>query len=287
MIAVKKCNLKELDGPKTAIVAVIQEAAKPVTGLQLNSDSVRSLKQRQSPLGRKLYQAWAATMNSVKTDHPYFRSWDSALTEAGLNPKDIHPEAKWTRKSIIAVIKEASKPGTGLDLRVGSVRSPKQRELPLGAKLFQAYGALIYRIRTKHHFFPSWNAALAEAGRVKWSSEAIVAVIQEAAKPETGLALNVHTLQSKNQRKTDLGTKLYRAYRALMYSLETDHPYFPSWDAALVNAGLDLQEIKKDPLTRKALKIKLEDSQNPATISSHPVYGRQSSKESFQTCWEL
>ena len=147
----------------------------------------------------------------------YFGSWRKAVTEAGLDYNKICKRERWSKKKIIAKIKNLHQ--QGVDLSYNSLRRA-------------GYGKLA---SMGIHYFPNWGKAIEASGldynKIKkheeWSPEKIINMIKDL-----------------HRRGVELSYKsLIRAGYIKLVGM-AQH-YFDNWGKAIEAAGLNYSKIWK------------------------------------------
>jgi len=223
------------------ILNVVRKAVE--NKLSLRPSVMRLTDQSKTPLGKELSSAYVSVMHGINRGTPLFNSWEEVVREAGGDIKGVPTRERWNQQKIVDVIQKVRRANLErkekLRLNPYSIeRIPKQRSDPLGGELFRAYAV----VKSGIHF-PSWTAALKAAGvpneefRFKskrfWNKKKIIMTVKYAKKG--GLRLNVGAVVSKQQRSAPLGAALYKAYRAVLHTIENDiDPLFESWEDVLI-----------------------------------------------------
>lgn len=172
-------------------------------------------------------------------------TWNKALEQAGLNPKEERAhKASWTTNEIVKVVKAFHKAGLSLSrsaVRDGGAEYQKVVKSILGATV-----SLERMVDVKPIDNWSWNKALTEAGldpaahwvkKHSWGEDEIVKVIESFS--EAGLSVNVKAVREGGKAYERIILEVTGHASGTQGIINAKPSKGWTWDVALAKSGLD------------------------------------------------
>jgi hypothetical protein len=183
-----------------------------------------------------------------------FRAWDKVLKVAGIDPCEVRNDTKlWTKTKIIGAISALHRAGVPLCVvKIEKDRSSENRGIIYRSSGIRASGRKLYRTSVRK--FGSWDNVLKAADLDPTeirrttkclSKEVIIRSIRRLKKDR--ISLNHAKLKTLSNRTISNNLNLGEVRSKIGIKLYTDaKKQFGSWDSALLAAGLNPKEIRRD-----------------------------------------
>jgi hypothetical protein len=183
-----------------------------------------------------------------------FRAWDIVLKAAGIEPREVRNDTKfWTKQKIKTAVRALHRAGVPLCVaKIEKDRSSENREIIYRSSGIRASSRKLYRTSVRK--FGSWDNVLKAADldpiEIRrttrcLSKEGIIRAIRKLEKNRT--PLNHAKLKTLSNRKISKNLNLGKIRSKFGIKLYTDaKKQFGSWDNALIAAGLNPKEIRRD-----------------------------------------